>query len=116
MGSTGLRIRPDGKSVVAAVCRWDDQIYCKENYPQGQLLLGKICIGQYAQWAPAALKSGGHDPALPIKAWATQANFIDGKYNEEPAAWFATEADARRFVEGFAVELVNAVGRALHLA
>lgn len=115
MQSVGLRTKPDGRSIVAAVCRWDDRIYCKEDYEQGQLLLGKICIGQYSRWSPAALAKGGHDLALPIRAWACQANFIAGIFNDEPHAWFANEADARSYVEGFAVELINTIGRALHL-
>lgn len=96
---------------VSELCRWDRVMYgASLSAPaQGQYLLGKISLGQYAQWKPEALERAGQPSGAPILATMTQANFIDGRYNDEPRRWCATTAEAEQFIERTAAELLRLI-------
>ena len=97
----------DATRKVTELCRWDRVMYGADfsSLAQGQYLLGRIALGQYAQWNPEALASAGAPPGTIILANMVQANFIDGYFNQEPQRWCASAAEAEEFVTGEAAKL-----------
>jgi hypothetical protein len=94
--------------------RWDHSVAGNPDkvwpYDRGELLLGKISLGQYSRWSDVSIERDGIDPRKPIHAWLSYASFIRGVYQHAPSAWFAKPEEAKAFVEAGALQTLAGAG------
>lgn len=97
-----------------AAWRWDHSVAGNPDkvwpYDRGELLLGKISLGQYSRWSDVSIERDGIDPRKPIHAWLSYASFIRGVYQHAPSAWFAKPEEAKAFVEAGALQTLAGAG------